>query len=223
MSHYTTLDKLLSSGIVAVVRKVESDKVESLVQALVKGGVSGIEITMDSDDSANTIHELKQRHGNEAVIGAGTVFNKEQAKEAIAAGADFVFAPILDKETIEYTKDQGVIMIPGVFTPTEIYQAYHWGSDMVKVFPASVLGPQFFKDVNGPLDQIPKMPTGGVNLENIGSFIKAGAIGAGIGGSLVNKSLIEKENWPELQELAQKYVEEVARVRQVVISQETQV
>jgi 2-dehydro-3-deoxyphosphogluconate aldolase/(4S)-4-hydroxy-2-oxoglutarate aldolase len=212
------LEKLISSGIVAVVRKVEPDKVNSLVGSFVEGGISGIEITIDSEDAYNKISELKQAYSDKTLIGAGTVVNIDQARQAIESGADFVFSPILDKETIKYTKEQGKIMIPGVFTPTEIYQAYSWGADVVKVFPANVLGPKFFKDVNGPLGFIPKMPTGGVDLSNVGEFIKAGAVAAGIGGSLVNKKLITENKWDELQKLAKQYVEAVSDAKMITVS-----
>lgn len=207
------LEKLLSSGIVAVVRKVDPSKVNFLTKAFIEGGISGIEITIDSKDSLNKIYELKEEYGQEVIIGAGTVVNKNEAKEAIEAGADFIFSPILDRETIEYTKEQRTIMIPGVFSPTEIYQGYLWGADVVKVFPASVLGPKFIKDVNGPLGHIPKMPTGGIDLNNIEKFIKAGSVAAGVGGSLVNKSLIEAEQWEELSKLASEYVQKVGKCR----------
>ncbi|MGP4059533.1 bifunctional 4-hydroxy-2-oxoglutarate aldolase/2-dehydro-3-deoxy-phosphogluconate aldolase [Halobacillus sp. H74] len=206
-------DHMLSSGIVAVIRKVDPAKVKPLVQAFIDGGVTGIEITMDSEDALRVITEVKEEFEEKAVIGAGTVMNKEQAEKAISAGADFIFAPILCKETVEYTKEQGVIMIPGVFTPTEMHLADQWGADMVKVFPANVLGPKFLKDVSGPLSHIQMMPTGGVNLNNLQSFMEAGAVAAGIGGSLVNKSLIERENWTELQELAEQYVEKAGLVK----------
>jgi 2-dehydro-3-deoxyphosphogluconate aldolase / (4S)-4-hydroxy-2-oxoglutarate aldolase len=207
------LDHMLSSGIVAVIRKVSPSKVKPLVEAFINGGVTGIEITMDSEDALRIISEMKETFGEKAVIGAGTVMNKEQAEQAISAGADFIFAPILSKETIEYTKEQGVIMIPGVFTPTEMHLANQWGADMVKIFPANVLGPKFLKDVSGPISDIPMMPTGGVNLDNVQSFMEAGAVAAGIGGSLVNKSLIEREDWVELEELAKKYVEKVGYIQ----------
>ncbi|WP_085506131.1 bifunctional 4-hydroxy-2-oxoglutarate aldolase/2-dehydro-3-deoxy-phosphogluconate aldolase [Thalassobacillus devorans] len=213
MSKEALLERLVSSGIVAVVRKVDTEKVHHVVQAFVDGGVSSIEITMESEGAVRIIRELKERYGDTVLVGAGTVLNKDQAKEAIDAGSDFVFAPTLDKETIEYTRSQGVIMIPGVFTPTEIYQAYQWGANMVKVFPATVVGPQFFKDVNGPLGHIQKMPTGGINLENLGDFLRAGAVAAGVGGSLVNKTMIEQEDWQGLKELAKNYVDKVAEVR----------
>lgn len=207
------LAQLLSSGIVAVVRKVEPANVNSLAQALVNGGVSGIEVTVDSKDAFKKIGELKEIYGGQAIIGAGTVVEVEQAKEAIEAGADFIFAPTLDRETIEYTKKQGKIMIPGVFTPTEIYQAYKWGAHVVKIFPASTLGPKFIQDVNAPLGYIPKMPTGGIDLTNIQDFIKAGSVAAGIGGSLVDKSLIEAKKWDDIEGLAKQFVAKVQEVR----------
>ena len=186
---------LLSSCIVAVVRKIAPDKMKPLIQALIDGGITGIEITMDSENATTMIRELKNIHKEKALIGAGTVLNIEQAKEAIDAGADFIVAPILDRETIEFTKSQGIIMVPGAFTPTEIYQAHKWGADMVKVFPASALGPNFIKDVRGPLSEISLMSTGGVSLQNIESLFEAGASAVGVGGSLLDKALIQNEDW----------------------------
>ncbi|WP_026584627.1 bifunctional 4-hydroxy-2-oxoglutarate aldolase/2-dehydro-3-deoxy-phosphogluconate aldolase [Bacillus sp. J33] len=204
------LSKLLSSGIIAVVRKVNPDRAVQLVDSFIKGGVSGIELTVDSESAYEKIGELKSLFSEAAVIGAGTVVNVQQAKAAIDAGADFIVSPILDRDIIEYVKQEGKIMMPGVFTPTEMKNAYTWGADVVKVFPASALGPGFFKDVNGPLGYIPKMPTGGINLNNVQDFIKAGAVAAGIGGSLVNTELIQQENWEALEKLARKYTEKAA-------------
>lgn len=201
------LEKLVSSGIVAVIRRVNPHKVNGLVQSLITGGVTGIEITMDSEKSLEKIYELKETYGNQVVIGAGTVLDKNQAKEAISAGADFIFSPILDRKTIEYTKEEGKIMIPGAFTPTEIYQGYIWGSDIIKVFPANVLGPEYLKNLNGPLSNIPIMPTGGISLNNIKSYFEVGVNVAGVGGSLVKEELIERERWEELEELAKSYVD----------------
>ncbi|WP_042143548.1 bifunctional 4-hydroxy-2-oxoglutarate aldolase/2-dehydro-3-deoxy-phosphogluconate aldolase [Paucisalibacillus sp. EB02] len=201
------LNKLISSGIVAVVRRVEPSKVNRLVESLIAGGVTGIEVTMDSEKSLEKIYELKGLYGDKAVIGAGTVVEQQQAKEAIAAGADFIFAPILDRETIEYTKKEGKIMIPGAFTPTEIYRGYEWGADIIKVFPANTLGSQFIKDIKGPLNDIPIMPTGGISLKNIKSFFEVGSIAVGVGGSLVNSSLLQLEEWDELEKLARLFVE----------------
>jgi 2-dehydro-3-deoxyphosphogluconate aldolase/(4S)-4-hydroxy-2-oxoglutarate aldolase len=113
----------------------------------------------------------------------------------------------LKRETIELANRYGKIMIPGVFTPTEILNAYEWGADVVKVFPASTLGPQFFKDVRGPLGHIPMMPTGGLNLENVRDYLDAGTVAAGVGSSLLNKTLIANEAWSQLSDLARQFVQ----------------
>jgi len=207
--------KMISSGVVAVVRKIDPSKINELVRSLVAGGVTGIEITMDSENALDNINELKDQFGDQAAIGAGTVVNKEQAKEAIGAGADFIFAPTIDRETIQYTKQAGKIMIPGAFTPTEIYQGHNWGADIIKVFPASILGPKFIKDVKGPLSNIPLMPTGGISLDNIQSFLEEGCIAAGVGGSLIKKDLIEESNWEELEDLARIFVSKASEVKKV--------
>ncbi|SDO07164.1 bifunctional 4-hydroxy-2-oxoglutarate aldolase/2-dehydro-3-deoxy-phosphogluconate aldolase [Alkalicoccus daliensis] len=208
------LDQLLSSGVVAVVRGVAEDKVPKLTETLIEAGITGIEITLDSDGAYQLIQELSEKHqSDQALIGAGTVLNKEQAEKALDAGAEFIFGPILDKETVEFTKEKGVIVIPGVYTPTEMQQAYQWGADVVKVFPARSLGPNYFKDVNGPLGHIPKMPTGGIDLNNIGAFIQAGAVAAGVGGSLIDKKKIEAGDWDAIKKEAAAYLDEVKKAR----------
>jgi 2-dehydro-3-deoxyphosphogluconate aldolase / (4S)-4-hydroxy-2-oxoglutarate aldolase len=208
------INNLLSSGVVAVVRRVEKEKVMHVISALVEGGVTAIEMTMDSEDVFNTIQEAKESFGHKAVIGAGTVLDGETALMAIQAGAEFIFAPTLNQNTINVANRYGKIVIPGVFTPTEILQAYEWGADIVKVFPASVLGPSFIKDVKGPLSHIPMMPTGGVHLGNVGEYIKAGAVAVGVGGSLLNKELIANNEWDKLKDLAKDFVSEVKKARQ---------
>lgn len=207
------LNTIVESGVVAVVRRIEKEKVMNVISALVEGGITGIEMTMDSENVLETIAEAKATFSDRAVIGAGTVLDGESARLAIQAGAEFIFAPTLKQETITVANRYGKIAIPGVFTPTEILQAYEWGADIVKVFPASVLGSKFIKDVKGPLGHIPMMPTGGIDLDNIQEYIKAGAIAAGVGGSLLNKELIQQGKWDELTHLARQYVEKVAEAR----------
>ncbi|WP_170006095.1 bifunctional 4-hydroxy-2-oxoglutarate aldolase/2-dehydro-3-deoxy-phosphogluconate aldolase [Bacillus fonticola] len=207
------LNTIVESGVVAVVRRIEKEKVMNVISALVEGGITGIEMTMDSENVLETIAEAKATFSDRAVIGAGTVLDGESARLAIQAGAEFIFAPTLKQETITVANRYGKIAIPGVFTPTEILQAYEWGADIVKVFPASVLGSKFIKDVKGPLGHIPMMPTGGIDLDNIQEYIKAGAIAAGVGGSLLNKELIQQGKWDELTQLARQYVEKVAEAR----------
>ncbi|WP_202081680.1 bifunctional 4-hydroxy-2-oxoglutarate aldolase/2-dehydro-3-deoxy-phosphogluconate aldolase [Caldalkalibacillus salinus] len=210
MKHHN-LERLLESGVVAVVRKVDRDKVLSVIASLVKGGVTAIEVTMDSEDALSVISEAKEKYGDQAVIGAGTVLDGESAQLAIQAGAEFIFAPTLSEQTIKVANRYGKIVIPGVFTPTEILQAYEWGADLVKVFPASVLGPQFIKDLQGPLGHIPMMPTGGLTLDNVEGYMNAGAVAAGIGGSLLNKTYIKNAEWDKLTDLARQFVSKCKR------------
>ncbi|MCD8511693.1 MAG: bifunctional 4-hydroxy-2-oxoglutarate aldolase/2-dehydro-3-deoxy-phosphogluconate aldolase [Bacillus sp. (in: Bacteria)] len=200
-----TMEFLLGPKVVAVIRKVDRDKVMSVIEALIEGGITGIEITLDSDDALGAIKEAKEKFAGRAGVGAGTVLSGEQAQAAIDAGADFIFAPTLSKETIEVTKRHGKIAIPGVFTPTEMQQAYEWGADMVKVFPASVVGPQFVKDVKGPLGHIPIVVTGGIGVDNFKDFLNAGAVAVGVGGSLLNKEFIANGQFGKLTELAKEY------------------
>ncbi|THE11603.1 bifunctional 4-hydroxy-2-oxoglutarate aldolase/2-dehydro-3-deoxy-phosphogluconate aldolase [Bacillus timonensis] len=212
MSH-SNLSNLLDSGVIAVVRKVSREKVTQVVSSLIAGGVTGIEITIDSEDALGAIREVKDIFGEKAVIGAGTVLNSQSAEMAIEAGAEFIFAPTLHKGTIEVTKGYKKIVIPGVFTPTEILQAYEWGADVVKVFPASSLGPDFIKQIRGPLGHIPMMPTGGIDLENTEDFIAAGSVAVGVGGALLRKDLIDNNQWEPLTSLAQQFVQLVRKAR----------
>lgn len=209
----TKIDLLLSSGIIAVVRKIEANKVMDVIGALVDGGVTGIEVTLDSENVFEVIGEAQKKFGDRVVVGAGTVLDGTSARMAIQAGADFIFAPTLSRDTIEVTKRYGKIVIPGVFTPTEILQATEWGADVVKIFPASVLGSQFIKDVRGPLGHIKMMPTGGINLENVGEYIRAGAVAAGVGSSLLDKKMISTSDWVGLSEHASNYVNEVKKAK----------
>ncbi|MBM0064449.1 bifunctional 4-hydroxy-2-oxoglutarate aldolase/2-dehydro-3-deoxy-phosphogluconate aldolase [Alkalicoccobacillus gibsonii] len=208
MSRFETL---ISSGVVAVIRKQPRENIVPLAKALVSGGVSGLEVTMDSEDALGAIAELRTQFGDEVVIGAGTVLDAEQAVAAIQAGAEFIFAPILHEPTIRAAKRHGKIMIPGIFTPTEAQQAVEWGADMVKAFPADVLGPAFIKAVKGPLSHIKIMPTGGVDLETIDGFIKAGALAVGAGGPLLRKDLIEAEDWSGLEQHAAAFVSQAKK------------
>lgn len=207
------LEQLLKSGIVAVIRKIDRQNMMDVISALVEGGVTGIEVTVDSEDAFGAISEAKKRFGSSVMIGAGTVLDGETARMAIHAGSDFLFSPTLSEDTIRVSKRYGKIVIPGVFTPTEILKAYEWGADIVKVFPASILGPEFIRDVRGPLPYIPMMPTGGINLNNISDYISSGAVAAGVGGSLLKQKLMINHDMRGLAELADQFVKVVQNTR----------
>lgn len=168
---------------------------------------------MTSPGALDAINEASHKLGDEAIIGVGSVLDPETARMAILAGAKFVVGPVLNREVIKMCQRYTIPCIPGAFTPTEIITAWEAGADVVKVFPATKLGPSFFKDILGPLPQVRLTPTGGVNLETAGEFIKAGASFVGVGSALVNKKLIAEKNWEEMSALAAKFIQVVKDAR----------
>jgi 2-dehydro-3-deoxyphosphogluconate aldolase/(4S)-4-hydroxy-2-oxoglutarate aldolase len=205
----STLSQILEGKIVAIIRGAKPDDVLKIIDALFKGGIRIIEITLNSPNALAVIKEVAREVGDKILIGAGTVLDAETARAALLAGAKFIISPSLNVEIIKMTKSYGAVSIPGAFTPTEIVTAYTNGADIIKVFPASI-GVQYFKDLRGPLPQIPLMPTGGINLENINEFQKTGAVAFGIGSALVDtKHEITKEYLQQLTLKAHKYVETV--------------
>lgn len=205
----SVLAQILENKIVAIIRGSSPRDVLKIAQALYDGGVRILEITMNSDKPLAVIESLTDNLGEKMIIGAGTVLDPETARAAILVGAKFILSPIVDVKTIKMAKTYGVVNIPGAYTATEIVQAYKKGGDIIKVFPAT--SPDYIKNILGPLPHIPLLPTGGVNLENINEFRKAGAIGFGIGSSLVDtKKEVTAEYLSELTEKACKFVQAVA-------------
>src|SRR5258708_3268101 len=203
------LQKILAYKIVAILRGADPDYVVEIARALSEGGVKLLEITLNSPDALGSIERVANQLGEQLLVGAGTVLDGEAAAAAISAGAKFIISPALDRATIETTKKLGAISIPGAFTATEILQAHKWGGDIIKVFPASV-GPAYFRDLRAPLPRIPLMPTGGVNLENIRDFQKAGAVAFGIGSALVNATpAVTGEYLQQLKGKAEKYIQAI--------------
>ncbi len=213
MTKEEQLKKLIDTGIVAVIRTNDGDELVSICEALVEGGVVGVEITMTSPGATEAIDKASKVLQGKAVIGAGSVLDPETARVAMLAGADFIVSPILNKDVIAMCKRYGKIVIPGAFTPTEILNAWEAGADVVKVFPATKLGPSFFKDVRGPLPQVKMTPTGGVDINNLGEFLKAGAVFVGVGSALVNNSIVASKNWAGLASLAADYIKAAQEAR----------
>jgi len=181
----SVLDQIKQHKLVAILRGCDPGHVLHIAEALYAGGIRLLEITLNSRDALTTIKATSTQLGDKLLIGAGTVLTPDEAEAAISAGARFILSPTLDLPTMEKTLALGAVSIPGAFTATEILTAHRNGAGIVKVFPASV-GPAYFRDLRGPLPQIPLMPTGGVNLENIRQFQKAGAAAFGIGSALVS-------------------------------------
>ncbi|MBM7691550.1 2-dehydro-3-deoxyphosphogluconate aldolase/(4S)-4-hydroxy-2-oxoglutarate aldolase [Peribacillus deserti] len=200
------LEKLKQSKLIAVIRGARPDQIVPIARALKEGGITALEITVETPKVCTLIEKVKDEFGDDIIAGAGTVLDSETARAVIMAGAEFIFSPTLNVETIKMTKRYGTISIPGAFTPTEILTAFEHGADIIKVFPADALGAGYFKNLKGPLPHIPLMPTGGINLDNLAAFFKAGAVAAGLGGSLINPSkLVSEADYTELTNTAKKF------------------
>ena len=182
-------------GIVAVIRLKDPAKLRALVDAIAAGGVRALEVTMTVPGAVGLIRDLAPTLPDGFLLGAGTVTDAATARAVIDAGASFVVSPVFRPEVIAACHERDVAAMPGCFSPTEILAAYESGADIVKVFPATALGPQFIKDVRGPLPQVKLMPTGGVTLENAGDWIRAGAVAVGLGSALVDARAIEANRW----------------------------
>ncbi|MED2970697.1 bifunctional 4-hydroxy-2-oxoglutarate aldolase/2-dehydro-3-deoxy-phosphogluconate aldolase [Fictibacillus sp. B-59209] len=208
------LQELTESGIITVIRRMPRGQIIPIAESLVDGGVSAIEVTVDSPDAFLVIEELSDQLKGRAIVGAGTVIDSESARLAIQSGAEFLFSPSLHEEVIRMALRYGKVVMPGVMTPSEMIQAIEWGADMVKLFPASVLGAQYVKDVKAPFPHVPVVPTGGIHLDNAASYIEAGAAAVGVGGSLVHAEAVQTKDYTRIQRTAEQFVSIVNGARQ---------
>ena len=204
MSRADTLSQILSTGVVAVIRMKDAQRLSKVVEAIRLGGVRCIEITMTVPGAVEIIGEMARSAPPDVVIGAGTVTEKKVALDVIKAGARFVVGPVLNFDMIAACLESGVVCMPGCFSPTEILQGWNAGADIIKVFPATSLGPKYFKDIAGPLPHVRLMPTGGVSVDNVGEWVAAGAVAVGIGSDLLDKKAIEDGMYEVLTERAQR-------------------
>ncbi|GAA0286206.1 2-dehydro-3-deoxyphosphogluconate aldolase/(4S)-4-hydroxy-2-oxoglutarate aldolase [Gracilibacillus halotolerans] len=209
-----TFQQMKKTGVIAVMRNMTPDTILPVAKALKNGGVNVLEITVETPKVLSLIEMVKDEFDQDVLVGAGTVLDAETARAALMAGASFIFSPTVRKETIEITKRYGAVSVAGAFTPTEIVTAYESGADMIKVFPSSVLGPKFFRDVRGPLPHIPLMPTGGVDVNNVEDYIQAGAVAVGAGSTLVKGvEVITEQYLNELTSKATQFVNAVKNAR----------
>ena len=204
MTKDEVLGAILETRVVAVIRMKNAARLAGVAAALGRGGVRALEITMTVPGAVGIIREMAGSKAPGTLVGAGTVLDARTAKDVIAAGADFVVSPITDMETVKVCRDAGVLVAPGAFTPTEIVAAWRAGADIVKVFPATSLGPQFCRDLRGPLPEVRLMPTGGVTVENARDFIAAGAAAVGLGTALVDAKSVEAGDWEALEARARR-------------------
>ena len=213
MSKETYLRQILDCGIVAVVRSPDSQQLVEVVRALADGGVTVAEITMTVPDALTVLRQVRQTLGERVLLGAGTILDAETARAALLAGAEYLVAPTLNLDVIRLCQRYSKLAMPGAFTPTEILTAWEAGADIVKVFPAEVVGPAFFKAMRGPLPHIRLMPTGGVDLNTAADFLKAGACCLGLGSQLVEPRAIAEGNFDRIRDLARQYVTVVKSAR----------
>ena len=200
------ISRLLDPGIIAIVRTKRPDQVVPLAEALVAGGVIAVEVTMTTPNAIAAIREAKQKLGDRALIGVGTVLDVATCRAAIEAGAQFVVSPIVRPELVPVCHAAGVPVMLGAYTPTEAQLAHEAGADFVKIFPADGLGPKYIRNLLAPLPHLRLVPTGGVDLNTIADFLKAGCAAVGAGGSLITVKILETDNWPELTRLAAQFV-----------------
>jgi len=214
MSRIEDLNRVLQTGIVAILRVPTSDQLASVARALFEGGIDVIEVTFTVPSALEILTAVKKDLGNRVLLGIGTVLDPESARAALLAGAEFIVSPSLNLDVIRLCHRYDKVVMPGAFTPTEILAAWEAGADVVKVFPSDAVGPSYLKALRGPFPQIRLMPTGGVNLETLPTFIKAGACAVGVGGSLVEPQAIRDGNFARLRELAAQYVQALKSARE---------
>lgn len=214
MNKTAVLETIRNIGIIPVVRAQSADEAMLAIDAIREGGISILEITMTVPGAVGVIEEVSARYGNDALVGAGTVLDSETARACIRAGARFIVSPALNLETIEVCKGEGIAVIPGALTPTEVVQAWTAGADFVKVFPAGAVGgASYLKSLKAPLPQIELIPTGGVSLKTAADFIKAGASALGVGADLVDLKAIREGQQNLITERAREFVRIVQEAR----------
>jgi 2-dehydro-3-deoxyphosphogluconate aldolase/(4S)-4-hydroxy-2-oxoglutarate aldolase len=207
MSGSENLQRVLDSGIVAILRVPSNEQLTNVARALFEGGITVIEVTFTIPDALGILAAVKKELGSRVLLGAGTVLDPETARAALLAGAEFIVAPLVNLDVIRLCKRYDKPVMPGAFTPTEIMAAWEHGADLVKVFPCDSVGPGYIKALRGPFPQIRLMPTGGVNLQTLPDFVKAGACAVGVGSSLVEPQAVRDGNMDRLRELAGQYVQ----------------
>jgi len=214
MEKREVFNRMMSEGLVPVIRVSSAQEAIDVADAIKEGGVTLIEITMSVPGAIDVIKALAQKYRDEIILGAGTVLDPETARAALLAGAQFIVTPTLNFDVIHLAHRYSAVVVPGAMTPTEILAAWNTGADMVKVFPAAQLGgPEYLKAIRGPLPQILLVPTGGVNLQNAGAFIKAGAAALGVGGELVDKKAVKEKKFSVITENTRAFTKAIREAR----------
>jgi 2-dehydro-3-deoxyphosphogluconate aldolase / (4S)-4-hydroxy-2-oxoglutarate aldolase len=207
------LDRARATGVLAVLRAPSPELALEASEAIIRGGVTGIEVTFSTPDAPAVIRELIARHGDAAYVGAGTVTTAEQATAAADAGAEFLVSPGTLPTLTRTMLDTGRVVMTGAMTPTEVMGALELGVDVVKIFPASLGGPSYLGALRGPFPDAPLMPTGGVTPDNLADWFRAGAVAVGAGGDLANGASIKNSDWADLEQRAARFAAALAASR----------
>jgi 2-dehydro-3-deoxyphosphogluconate aldolase / (4S)-4-hydroxy-2-oxoglutarate aldolase len=209
----SVIEPVTRSGVVVIIRLRSADGFDEIAQAAIRGGAGALEVTMNTPGGLKWLRRARDRFGEKLLLGVGTVLDAAQAAEALDAGAQFLVAPGFDGDVVAAAKRAGALAMPGAFTPTEIVTAWRAGADIVKLFPARVGGPKYLADVIAPLDQIPLLPTGGVDEKNAAEFIRAGAVAVAVGSSIVNARAVAERRFDEMAERLRQLVRSIAEAR----------
>jgi 2-dehydro-3-deoxyphosphogluconate aldolase/(4S)-4-hydroxy-2-oxoglutarate aldolase len=213
MNKTEVLEKIKDLGLLAVIRGPSAELTVQMVEALVKGGVKGIEITYSTPNAEEVVRTLVKKFGDEIVLGIGTLTNPQQAITAKEAGANFLVSPICEKELVCAMVASGLATMAGALTPTEVFQAYSLGTDVVKIFPGSLAGPAYIKALKGPFPYIPMMPTGGVNAGNMADWFASGVVAVGAGSELCPPQLAKEGKFDEISRRAGEFIAVVQAAR----------
>lgn len=216
MTRTKVVERITEGGLVAVVRAESTEQAERITEACIEGGVAAIELTFTVPKAHRLIEHMADRYSgsNEITIGAGTVLDSETARTAILSGAQYVVSPHLDERIVTLCNRYAVACMPGIFTPTEAVRALELGVDILKVFPGDIATPKFIKSLLGPLPQARMMPSGGVSVDNVEEWIKAGAVAVGAGGSLTGKA--KDGNYAAITETAKLFIEKIRHARGIL-------
>lgn len=207
------IEQIVDSGVIGILRGVEQDAAIDVASAVAEGGVTALEVTADTENVVETIDTLSSRF-DDVLVGAGTVLDAETARAVQLAGAEFLVTPTVNTDVIEVSNRYGTPIASGAFTPTEALRAYEAGADFVKVFPAKTGGPEHVAAIDGPLSQIPLVPTGGVGPSNTEAYIEAGAVAVGAGSAIVEDEAVATEDYARITENARRMVDAVESARE---------
>ena len=213
MTKLKQMQKIERSGVVAIIRASDASLLIEVVDAIQAGGIDIIEITMTTPNALGVLEEAVAKFGDEVLLGVGSVLDAETTRISILSGAEFVVSPVTRPDVIETCNRYGKVVMPGAFTPTEILTAWEIGADYVKVFPSSVAGARYIKEIKAPLPQIELIPTGGITIDNAGEFIAAGSSALGVGSGLVYQKIIAEREFETLTENASRLIQTVQEAR----------